>query len=428
MSFGESRNARRPRSAARWRSRFVLLLCAVATTVFAPHRAVAGLNQWTSSGPLGAGVNAVATNPYAPGIIYAGTAGHGVFKSCDGGETWAAVNDGLGDIYIEQVVVHPIITTLVYATSPNHGVFESRDAGETWTAINSGLPTAAAHHLTLDPLSSTLYVSSDAGLFVSHDGGAHWSATQLRTKGARKPGDDVGLFAWIDCLAFDPVNGSVYACYFDWSDAGPGWQLLRSADAGETWHEVALPSGGGPVAMTIQPGWHSELYVATYEPFELTARVLRSTDDGVSWELLGGALPSCTGGCRLNGLAVAGDTVYAAGQHGVLVSAAGADWIPLARGMDDRAAFAVAVDADPALAHAATSDGVFSISRAACAGDCDGDGAVGVGELVTVVDIVIGRSGAALCRAADINGDARIAVNDLVAAVAQAMHGCVADA
>jgi hypothetical protein len=40
-------------------------------------------------------VNALVLDPDRPNILYLATSGYGVFKSSDGGTTWAAFNDGL---------------------------------------------------------------------------------------------------------------------------------------------------------------------------------------------------------------------------------------------------------------------------------------------------------------------------------------------
>jgi len=59
---------------------------------------------------------------------------------------------------------------------------------------------------------------------------------------------------------------------------------------------------------------------------------------------------------------------------------------------------------------------------AGCAGDCDGDGAVTVAELIGGVASALG--GGTPCDAIDRNGDGRITVAELVAAVASALDGC----
>ena len=57
----------------------------------------AGTNVWTSNGPEGGTIHALAIDPVTPTTLYAGTDGGGVFKSTNGGGNWSAVNTGLTD-------------------------------------------------------------------------------------------------------------------------------------------------------------------------------------------------------------------------------------------------------------------------------------------------------------------------------------------
>src|SRR5438105_1975446 len=57
--------------------------------VLATDQVHAGLNQWTSNGPEGGDVRALAIDPQTPTTLYAGTL-NGVFKSTDGGASWTA--------------------------------------------------------------------------------------------------------------------------------------------------------------------------------------------------------------------------------------------------------------------------------------------------------------------------------------------------
>ncbi|MEO8605609.1 MAG: hypothetical protein ABI629_23775 [bacterium] len=61
---------------------------------------------------------------------------------------------------------------------------------------------------------------------------------------------------------------------------------------------------------------------------------------------------------------------------------------------------------------------------AMCPGDCNGDGAVAVNELVTGVNIALDNAPVAQCAAFDSNADARVAVSELVGAVASLLNGC----
>lgn len=59
-----------------------------------------------------------------------------------------------------------------------------------------------------------------------------------------------------------------------------------------------------------------------------------------------------------------------------------------------------------------------------CAGDCDGDGAVRIDELIVGVDLALRDAPAAACAALDADGDDRVVVAELIAAVAAALNGC----
>jgi hypothetical protein len=58
----------------------------------------AGFNAWTSIGPEGGWIYALAVDPNTPTTLYAGTYGGGMFKSTDGGATWSPVNTGLTNL------------------------------------------------------------------------------------------------------------------------------------------------------------------------------------------------------------------------------------------------------------------------------------------------------------------------------------------
>jgi hypothetical protein len=59
-----------------------------------------------------------------------------------------------------------------------------------------------------------------------------------------------------------------------------------------------------------------------------------------------------------------------------------------------------------------------------CVGDCTGDGAVTVDELITLVNIALGNSAVSACAVGDANGDGAIRINEIIAAVNNALNGC----
>ena len=63
-------------------------------------------------------------------------------------------------------------------------------------------------------------------------------------------------------------------------------------------------------------------------------------------------------------------------------------------------------------------------SRAHCVGDCGGDAAVTVDELLTMVNIALGNADAGSCTAGNANHDGQITIDEILAAVNHALNGC----
>jgi hypothetical protein len=61
---------------------------------------------------------------------------------------------------------------------------------------------------------------------------------------------------------------------------------------------------------------------------------------------------------------------------------------------------------------------------AGCAGDCDADGRVAVQELIRGVNIALSRSDVSSCEAMDRNGDGQVGIGELIGAVGNALDGC----
>jgi len=59
-----------------------------------------------------------------------------------------------------------------------------------------------------------------------------------------------------------------------------------------------------------------------------------------------------------------------------------------------------------------------------CPGDCNGDGAVSINELVLAVNISLDASPLSACRAIDRNQSGTVTIDELVAAVSNAANGC----
>jgi photosystem II stability/assembly factor-like uncharacterized protein len=107
----------------------------------------------------------------------------GVYKSSDGGDTWAMINTGFGDmdnLNVSSLAISPTNDSIIYAAttdSPYHdecsgrGIYKSTNAGNSWQAVNNGLGVLYYSCITVDPSDpGTLYAGSAGnGILKGHD-------------------------------------------------------------------------------------------------------------------------------------------------------------------------------------------------------------------------------------------------------------------
>jgi photosystem II stability/assembly factor-like uncharacterized protein len=131
-------------------------------------------------------------------VMYAGTGGfvgggQGVFKTSDGGETWAASNKGMLDYRITALAVDPKNPQVVYAGGDSGDLFKSSDGGQTWTNLKDKLALRQygepreIRQIEVDPLTGVVYMMGDnSGLLYSLDAGAKWKLVGI-PPGANQP-------------------------------------------------------------------------------------------------------------------------------------------------------------------------------------------------------------------------------------------------
>src|SRR5260370_33722773 len=116
-------------------------------------------------------------------VIYIATNDGGVWKSSDGGNTWAPKTDYMPSLGMGAVALDPSNPSVVYAGTGGNfnnegsfgqvGVFKSIDAGQTWQQLlNSFLFLQNLNIIRMVvPSSNILLVATTSGLFRSADGG-----------------------------------------------------------------------------------------------------------------------------------------------------------------------------------------------------------------------------------------------------------------
>jgi photosystem II stability/assembly factor-like uncharacterized protein len=224
-------------------------------------------------------------SPADPDTVYAGVEDAALFKSTDGGKNWHELAGlrghgtgkhwmpGAGGMGVHTILLDPKDPQRLYVAISAAGAFRSDDAGKTWKPINKG----------------------------------------LHSKYIPDPEAEVGHC--VHRIAMNPARPGVL--YMQ-----KHWDVLRSDDAGEHWHEISgnLPTDFGfPIAVHAHDP--DTIYVvpiksdSEHYPPEGKLRVYRSRKGGDEWEALTKGLPQSD--CYVNILrdAMAVDTLDSCGIY-----------------------------------------------------------------------------------------------------------------
>lgn len=269
----------------------------------APDTAPFAALAWRNIGPNRGGRSiAVAGSSARPHEYYFGATGGGLWKTTDGGISWAPVTDGqLASSSVGAVAVAPSNPDVVWLAMgetqlrgnvmQGDGMYRSTDGGRTWR--HAGLANVPAiGRVRVDPSDpDRAYVAalgdpfgpSDArGIYRTTDGGKSWRL--VLHNGPRAEGAD---------LVIDPNNPQilfatlweVYRAPWILSSGGPGSGLYKSTDGGDTWQELTrapgLPNGVRGKMTVAVSGADSRRVYANIEAVD--GGLHRSDDGGATW-------------------------------------------------------------------------------------------------------------------------------------------------
>ncbi|MGQ0537815.1 MAG: VPS10 domain-containing protein [Gemmatimonadaceae bacterium] len=263
-------------------------------------------------------IGALAIAPADANVVWAGTGeafirshislGDGIYRSTDAGRSWMKMGlDSTGRI--GRVLIHPQDPDVVYVCAlghaygpqPDRGVFRTLDGGRSWAKILFVNDSTGCGDLAMDPQNPrVLYAGMwqieihtwgresgglGSGLYVTRDGGATWT----RLTGRGLPAKPVGKIA----LAVARTNPNRIFALIETGDGAP-WngretergKLWRSDDGGHNWRLISYDRNlGGRThyyfRFAISPSNENEAYF-------LTAGYAVSTDGGENAAMQGG--------------------------------------------------------------------------------------------------------------------------------------------
>ena len=246
------------------------------------------------SGEIGLGqpgigrVNAIAVDPNNDQIWYAGAPSGGFWKSTDAGTNWTNLFDDFPQIGVSGIAIDPNDSNLIYIATGDDdardsysiGVFKSTDGGATWAPTGLGPDSQenfdVLNEIFIDPTNSnTLWVAGTQGLLKSEDAGDTWelkfdaNVTDFRLK----PDDPNSIYL---------VTGNTP------NNTNTSVEFHTSTDGGDTFSLISdnLPTDGGRAVIGVTPADPNVVYLLYSDIFSCSncyQGLFKSTDAGVTF-------------------------------------------------------------------------------------------------------------------------------------------------
>lgn len=260
--------------------------------------AAAASGTWTNLGPTKADViqngssslnktdsgrpRSIVVDPTNTQVIYVCTAGGGVWKTTNGGTSWAPITDGLGSLSSGFLAMDPVDSQVLYLglgdpfDGTGIGLVKSTNGGATWGPVTTFGASRSIRNILVHPGNrNVVFVSTNAGLYRSADAGATYSL--VATAPATYACWDViwgGGENFILSAETDPAN----------ANGATAGKLFRSADGGASW--VATTGVGAAVtriSLAVAPSNRQRMYAMASTSANQLEKLYKSLDGGATW-------------------------------------------------------------------------------------------------------------------------------------------------
>ena len=255
--------------------------------------------DWEALGPknIGGRTLCLAFHPDNPDVMFAGSAGGGLWKTTTAGvgyTAWERIPTGFPVIGVPSIAIDPNNGDVMYvgtgevynyeAAAPGNinritrgsygiGILKTVDGGATWTkSLDWNLDEMkGVQEVVINPMNSnTLFAATTDGLFRSYNAGASWTSI-----------DDLTMAVDIE---ISPADTSLMLVSYGNMNS-PDKGVYRSTDGGDTFTPTALVNNyTGKTMIAWSSADPQVVYASVANEFE-TVGLYRSTDAGQSWNL-----------------------------------------------------------------------------------------------------------------------------------------------
>jgi photosystem II stability/assembly factor-like uncharacterized protein len=279
--------------------------------------------SWRSIGPanMGGRISEIVLVPGKGHQFLVATATGGVFKTVNDGTTFTPLFDKQPVLSTGSIVIAPSDTKILYvgtgegngrnSSSWGNGVYKSTDGGETFAPVglpdSRDIPRLAIHPKNPDILYAAAMghlwdANKERGLFKTTDGGKSWNAALQIDENhgcidvALDPGDPETVYAAMYARRRRPWS-------FESGGFGDKGGIYKSVDGGRTFRRLTsgLPTRTGRIGLATDAKRPGRLYAvieaddAGAQPiFSVVSKaggIFRSADGGGTWERMSSLNP-----------------------------------------------------------------------------------------------------------------------------------------
>ncbi|MDX2036901.1 MAG: hypothetical protein SFX72_09630 [Isosphaeraceae bacterium] len=244
--------------------------------------------KWVGPGNIGGRTRSIVIHPTNPNVIWVGAVAGGVWKTVDGGGSWAPLADFMANLNVSCMALfkgdRTTPLTLYAGTGEGfynldafrgNGIFKSTDGGANWTQLPStvGPNFHYVNRIAVSNDGKTILAATQTGLFRSTNSGTSFTALPAPVN--------------VEILDVDMLADSNRVCIA----GGRGGRAFFSVDGGATWTAStgipAVPGGfGGRVELTFARKRDAGNKIVAYASVDRNqGSVYRSNDGGKTWTL-----------------------------------------------------------------------------------------------------------------------------------------------